>query len=106
MTIRFTAEEPGPKSLISGTEQVYEDIAAELFAALGRIREGDLDPKGATHTVRELRQFLNLVLEERARLVKLNKQESGVAHDYALDFDAARAEIGRRLACLRDAGGS
>ena len=25
--------------------------------------------------------------------------------NYALDFDAARSEIGRRLACLRDAGG-
>jgi hypothetical protein len=45
-----------------------------------------------------------LVLEERTKLAKLSQREEGIAYDYALDFDEARIEIGRRLACLRDAG--
>jgi hypothetical protein len=46
-----------------------------------------------------------MVMDERARVEKLRKQIAGVVGDHALDFDAARTEIGRRLACLRDAGG-
>ena len=41
------------------------------------------------------------------RVDKLRKQDCRqVGAGGALDLDAARAEIGRRLACLRDAGGS
>jgi hypothetical protein len=45
-----------------------------------------------------------MVFEERAKVAKLDKLEAGIAYDYALDLDAARDEIGRRLARLRDAG--
>lgn len=105
MTLRLSAEDPAPKSLISETEELYREIAAEVFAALRKIRSGEWDTKGTTQTIRDMRAFLALVLEERTKVAKLGKQEAGVVHDYALDFNAARFEIGRRLACLRDAGG-
>lgn len=46
-----------------------------------------------------------MLLQEIGRANELHKKQSGVAHDYAIDFAAARSEIGRRLACLREAGG-
>lgn len=105
MTLKTTAVGPSPKSLISEMEDLYHDIAGEVFALLKRLKTGDWEPKSATHAVRELRSFLEFVLDERMKVAKLSKQEAGAVHDYALDFDAARDEIGRRLARLRDAGG-
>ena len=105
MTLRLSAEEPAPKSLILEAEELYREIADEVFVAIRKIRTGEWDKKETPQIVKEMRAFLQLVLEERARIAKLSKQEAGVVYDYALDFDAARSEIGRRLACLRDAGG-
>lgn len=105
MTLRLSAEEQPPKSLISETEELYREIAGEVFAAIRKIRSGEWDTKGTTQTVKDMRAFLALILEERTKVAKLSKQEAGVVHDYALDFDTARIEIGRRLARLRDAGG-
>lgn len=104
MTLRFTAEEPDPKSLISATEALYQDLADEIFQVLRKLKAGEWDPKGTTHSVKEMRSTLRLVLEERMKIAELGKRDAGAAYDHALDFDAARAEIGRRLACLRDAG--
>lgn len=105
MTVRFTAEEPDPKSPVSVTEELYGVVADEVWAAIRKLKAGELDPKGTAQSVRDMRAVLQLVLEERSKVAKLAKLESGASGGKALDFDAARAEIGRRLACLRDAGG-
>jgi hypothetical protein len=105
MTSRLSTEGPVSESRISKAEEIYQDIADEVYAAIQKIKSGEWDPKGTTHAVKEMRSFLLLVLEERTKLAKLSQREEGVAYDYALDFDEARIEIGRRLACLRDAGG-
>ncbi|WP_205963857.1 hypothetical protein, partial [Pseudoruegeria sp. SK021] len=54
--------------------------------------------------LKELKAILIPAVSERERLEKRRKHEAGVVNDYAVDFDAARLEIGRRLACLRAAG--
>ena len=59
--------------------------------------------KEAGPRLRELSKSVQTALEERAKLEKLKKQKAGIVHDYALDFDAARDEIGRRMARLRAA---
>ncbi len=105
MTVRFTGGEPGPASQVTAAEELYDEIAAEVRAAIRRIKSGEMDIKSTTLAVRDMRQALLMVLEERSRVAKLHKQEAGVVNDYALDFEAARDEISRRLACLRDAGG-
>lgn len=104
MTMTFKAGEPRPRSLISETEELFQDAAEEVAAVIRKLKAGELDAKGAALSVRDARSLLQVVLEERAKIARFDKKEAGVAYDYALDFDAARAEIGRRLACLRDAG--
>ncbi|HBQ35898.1 MAG TPA: hypothetical protein DD729_03515 [Rhodobacteraceae bacterium] len=60
--------------------------------------------KEAAGRIRDLSKAVQTALDERAKLEKLRKQKAGIVHEYALDFDAARDEIGRRMARLRAAG--
>ena len=60
----------------------------------------------AVKLARDLRAGAQLMIEERNRLDKLRKDAAaGVVGTGRLDLAAARDEIGRRLACLRRAGG-
>lgn len=102
----FSAGDAAPKDLLSEAMEQYRD-AAEAFAwAIRDIKSGNYDgAREAAGFMKELRQAFHTAMEERTRVEKLRRQDAGVVRDYALDFDAARAEIGRRLARLRDAGG-
>ncbi|MER5170246.1 hypothetical protein [Thioclava sp. GXIMD2076] len=85
---------------------MYRDVAEELAVAMEGLRQGELaEAKTARAAVRDLRAALQLLLEERNRVEKLRREAAGVVEGQHLDFDAARTEIGRRLACLRDAAG-
>jgi hypothetical protein len=81
-------------------------VALELTAATERLRQGELgEVKTAMQAVKDLRAAFQMVMDERTRVDKLRKQVAGVAGGAGeLDFAAARSEIGRRLARLRDAG--
>lgn len=57
----------------------------------------------ATRIIRDLKQALGPALSERERIETEVRKEAGVANAYAIDFDAARFEIGRRLDRLRAA---
>lgn len=97
-----------PVDLLDQTEALYRDVAEELAQALQGVRRGEIsEAKAAVQAVKDLRTAFHMVMEERSRVEKLRRQLAGVAagRDVALDFDAARAEIGRRLARLRNAGG-
>ena len=120
MTVNFDpGQEPpeGPFASVAeeATEMDVLDIADGLFwsyaADLTRLREkieagdpGDLKESG--NLVRSLREATKMVLEERGKVDKLRKDAAGQVGAGALDLVAARDEIGRRLACLRRAGGS
>ncbi|MDP2063314.1 MAG: hypothetical protein Q8Q63_09505 [Phaeovulum sp.] len=107
MTVTFPGEEAASANLIAETEVLYREVAVELTAALRGFRSGKTDEvKTAVQAVKDLRVALQMVMDERTRVEKLRKNVAGVVRDYAIDFDAARDEIGRRLACLREAGGS
>ena len=93
------------EDLLHATEEMYREAAEELVAALNRLRSGHTeDAKATAQAMRELKIAFQLIMDERTRVDKLRKQVAGIVHDHAFDFDAARDEIGRRLACLRDAG--
>lgn len=88
-------------------EALYRDAAVELHRVIEALRAGEFgEIKAAQSAIRDLRATALHVLDERGKVDKLRKQVLGqVGAGGALDFDAARVEIGRRLACLRDAGG-
>lgn len=96
----------GQVDLLGFCEGMFRDVAEEIARALGEIRGGKLDEaKAAGTAVRDMKAAFQLVMEERTRVDKIRKQAAGVVNGYAIDLDAARDEVGRRLARLRDAGG-
>ncbi|MBP9047296.1 MAG: hypothetical protein WAT35_09435 [Tabrizicola sp.] len=107
MTVRFTGDAPTAEELLGATETFYELTVMELQRTISAIRAGEFNEvKAAQTAIRDLRATAVQVLEERGKVDKLRKQIAGhVGAGGALDLDEARAEIGRRLACLRDAGG-
>ncbi len=74
--------------------EVTEKIRRQEFDSLPDM------PKVAANASAAARQLLT----EKNRVYEQQKRTVGVVHDYAIDFDAARDEIGRRLARLRAAG--
>lgn len=105
MTTGNAAEGPKVEPLVDQAMGLLGEIVAEITAAKERLKRNQFDGlKEAARSCRDLRQALQMALEERAKVAKLDKLEAGVVYDYALDLDAARDEIGRRLARLRDAG--
>lgn len=106
MKMTFSGEEAAPADLVAETEELYREVAGELHAALRGFKQGKAEEvKTAMQAVRDVRIALQMVMDERTKVEKLRKNVAGVVRDYAIDFDAARDEIGRRLACLREAGG-
>jgi hypothetical protein len=92
--------------MLTETLKLYQTTVEELMSAVNSIKSGSLDEvKTALVAVRELRQALAWAMEERANLEKRNKTIASGYDDGAgaLELDAARDEIGRRLARLRDA---
>ena len=69
----------------------------------GRVDPGEL--KKAVSAARDVREAIQLLMWERNKVDKLRKDIAGGVGGGALDLDAARDEVGRRLACLRRAGG-
>lgn len=107
MTVRFTGDVPIQTDVLGATEELYELAVMELRRTIGAIQAGELtEVKAAQTAIRELRATALAVLQERGKVDQLRKQIAGhVGAGGALDLDEARAEIGRRLACLRSAGG-
>ena len=106
MTIHFEAGSGDPAALLREAEDLVRAFAEDVAVAGRKIREGEFgEVKTGMSAVRDLRQAFLQVMEERTRVEKLRKQVAGAVGANGLDFDAARDEIGRRLARLRDAGG-
>ena len=77
-------------------------------AELETVKAGEVDPgrlKKAMDTAKTVREAVQLLMAERNKVDKLRKDIAGGVGGGSLDLDAARDEIGRRLACLRRAAG-
>ena len=108
MTEYVSTEDESPIDLLTETADMYRQAAEDLARARRGLRQGKIDEATvALRAMRDLKLAFKVAVDERGRVEKLRKQVAGIVHDRgsALDFDAARGEIGRRLACLRDAGG-
>ena len=106
MTDTATDEPKEPFDGLAEAEAVFRDMAEELTQALFAARRGrKRDLAAARESVKSLLAAVGLVNQERAKVEKLRKQTGGFAAGYVFDLDGARAEIGVRLARLRDAEG-
>lgn len=108
MTVRFTGDVPTPEDVLGAAENLYDLAVMELERTIAALRAGEFNEvKAAQSAIRDLRATALQVLQERGKVDQLRKQIAGhIGAGGALDLDEARAEIGRRLACLRNAGGS
>lgn len=101
-----------PGEAIAVAEGLFWSYVKDLKrheAALEARQSGAVDPaelKEAMQTAKVVREAVGLLMAERNRVDKLRKDIAGGVGGGSLDLDAARDEIGRRLACLRRAGGS
>ncbi len=104
MTIKFRDGDEPPVDVLAETEGYLRESVELIIRTVQDVRAGKTgDVKAAQQTVRDLKTLFQMVMDERTRVDKLRKQVAGVVGGHALDFDGARDEIGRRLACLRDA---
>jgi hypothetical protein len=93
-------------ALLDHARAVFDRAALDLGVALVRLRDGGWDGSDrALRAVRDLQAALAVLMDERVKIDRLRNETAGVVGERALDLDAARVEIGRRLARLRDAGG-
>lgn len=105
MSFFFSRGDEAPVDLTAETEALYRETAEELIRVVNAIRAGEFQAIGAAKgAVRDLRAVFQLVMDERNKVEKLRKQVAGAIGSGTLDLSAARDEIGRRLARLRDAG--
>ena len=95
----------GSGDMLGLAARPYEQVLRELDAILGDLqgREDGAVAKAKTSAT-EVRKAIQTVFEERHRLDRFNDKDTGSGGGIVLDLDAARDEIGRRLACLRDRG--
>jgi len=104
MSIKFSAGDEAPV-VLAAAETFFENAMEDLVGVIAAVRQGQMtEAKAAVLAVRDLKQAFYALMEERNRVEKLRKQVAGDVGTGSLDLDAARDEIGRRLACLRDAG--
>ncbi len=105
MTIKFSAGETPPVDVLAITETWLMRAADDLASTIKAIRDGHYDRAcEAEIVVKDLAAAMQCIVNERSRVEKLRKQVTGTVGAERLDFHAARDEIGRRLARLRDAG--
>ena len=107
MTPRITDGGSASDDVLAVAEGLYREAAVELYRTITALRDGEFaEVRAAQVAIRDLRTTALHVLDERGRVDKLRKQIAGqIGAGGDLDFEGARVEIGRRLACLRDAGG-
>lgn len=105
MTMKFLGADGQTAELLDATEEMFRDAGTELARAVRAAKSGEAsDAKAALQAARDLKAAFQLVMDERTKIEKLRKETAGIIGEEILDLDAARDEIGRRLARLRDAG--
>ncbi|MDP5305662.1 permease [Paracoccus spongiarum] len=98
-----------PEEVLAVAEGLFWSYVKDLEShklALEAREKGVLDPaelKAAMLAAKGIREAVALLMQERNRVDKLRKDIAGGVGGGSLDLDAARDEVGRRLACLRRA---
>ncbi len=92
----------GLSTSVTSLQRQLADLGEDLELLRQRIRAGDLDHlKNSNRALSDIRQWLRIALEAEVSLEQRTKRQQGIVHEYAIDFDGARASIGCRLDRLR-----
>ena len=95
------------KAALQLTEELYLRAARAMEALAGRVEAGETpDVTETKKTAATLREQESMFLKERDRVLQQCKAGAGIDGDFAIDFDAVRAEIGGKLDRLRRHAGS
>ncbi|MDQ2067706.1 hypothetical protein Q9295_15115 [Xinfangfangia sp. CPCC 101601] len=107
MSIRFTEGDEIPTDVVGFTEELFRMAIRDLRGVVSALRAGQAaEVKVAKAAIRDLRAIGMDLVRERANVEALRKQVAGaVGAGTEHDLDAARDEIGRRLAVLRASRG-
>jgi hypothetical protein len=106
MTMNIQIGDAPLAELLAAVDEMYRDAGLELARAVKAAKTGTpQDAKAALQAVRDLKAAFQLAMDERTKLDKIRTDTAGIIGESILDLDAARDEIGGRLARLRDAGG-
>lgn len=104
------AEEDAPLALLGVADRLFEQAAVQIAEAIEQLESGrPREVRAAQRALEKLRAALWLLVDERTRVDRLRNRVAGLVGGGeggggdGLDLDAARDEIGRRLAGLRAA---
>jgi hypothetical protein len=87
-------------------EQHYADALNDLLALRQAFREAEAVPEAEMkRVIGSFARATQTLFDERKKVEELGKKERGASRDHAIDFDALRGEIGRRLDRLRAVSG-
>jgi hypothetical protein len=92
------------ETYFAAAREMCEAGAEALLAAIRKLREEDPETT-IDKALRDHRQSLQTIAEMEKFIDRYCTERAGGGPDAVLNLDAARDEIGRRLACLRAARG-
>ena len=100
-----TPDEP-IADLVAETKILFRRSATVLAKRINALEEAE-DPESKTTStvVKDMRQAFGWVIEESKHVEKIEKSIAAASGNGGYDLDAARSEIGGRLARLRAARG-
>lgn len=102
--IKLSDQDGQAAAFLADAEAEYREALEEFRAMRREIGSGQRLPETELRKAASgLRAAIQTVLAERKRIEELRRKELGIVHGYAIDFDAARREIVRRLDRLRAA---
>lgn len=106
MTMNESGPKAGPDAVLDQARAQFAMMREALSALIARIRVGDgSDEKLIETALRAYSKSFQTTLDLEVDLEKRIKARSGAADTYAIDLDAARHEVRRRLAGLRGTAG-
>lgn len=88
----------GLTTSIDALQRQLADLRDEIDALYSRIKAGEFgEIKQAARVTSELRHWLKIAFEAEVQLETRNKRAKGIAYDYAIHFDNAKAAVCGRL---------
>ncbi len=90
--------------ILSAAAEQFQRAIKIFQRSTNRIDSGEETPSPDTEKlIRNFGSATTVLFKEKQKIEDSIKKDAGIVYDYAIDFESARAEIERRLACLRDA---